>query len=107
MGEELAGVVVNGGVGVVLAVVVMRWLRSDLARRAEECKVCAGRALGLAESERGDKMAMMEALQRNTEAITRLVDAVRGMGGNGRLEAHEWASGRGGDGEKGRERVRE
>ncbi len=64
----------------------MRGMRADLVRRAEECKACAARAMGLAEAERGDKLAMMEALQRNTEAITRLVDAVRAIGGNGRLE---------------------
>ena len=80
---------INGGVGVVLAVVVMRWMRSDLLTRAGECKSCAARAMGLAESERTDKLAMMEALQRNTEAITRLVDAVRAIGGNGKLAAAE------------------
>ena len=92
--SELGQLAINGGVGVVLAVVVMRWMRSDLVTRAEECKSCAAKAMGLAESERGDKLAMIDALQRNTEAITRLVDAVRAIGGNGNLAAAERGDGK-------------
>ncbi len=80
--SEIAQVAINGGVSVVLAYVVVRWLGSDLTRRAE--------------AERADKRLLLEVVQRNTEALTRLVDAVRAIGGNGRLVAAEKGDGKGG-----------
>lgn len=85
--EDLAGVALNGGVGLVLAYVVLRWQRSDLVARARECKACAERALRMVEQERQDKLMVLEVVQRNTEALTRLVDAVRGLGGSEKLGA--------------------
>ncbi len=80
--SELAQVAINGGVSVVLAYVVVRWLNSDRTRQTEV--------------ERADKEMLLEVVQRNTEALTRLVDAVRAIGGNGRLAAAEKGDGKGG-----------
>lgn len=88
--EALMQIAANGGIGGVLAYVVLRWQRSDLLKRAAECKSCADRMLAMAESERADKLMVLEVVRGNTEALTRLVDAVRTLtNGDGRLDYDE------------------
>ncbi len=83
--EELGQLAVNGGVAVVLAYVVLRWQRSDLVARAEQCKRCMERVLALAEAERADKVMILDVVRGNTAALTQVVDAVRTLGANGKL----------------------
>lgn len=54
----------------------------------------------MVEQEREDKLLVLDVVRRTTEALTRLVDAVKGIGGNGRLEGHDGEKGRVGDGER-------
>jgi hypothetical protein len=76
--EELIKVAINGGVGVVLALVVLRWQREDGKTRAEECKQCAIQAKAWAVQEREDKVAMRAALEGNTRAIAIFTEVIRG-----------------------------
>ncbi len=75
--DELLKLAINGGVGVVLAVVVLKWLRADSTARAEECKQCAIQAKGWALQERDDKVMLMDVVQANTRATTELTEVIR------------------------------
>jgi len=77
--DELLKLAVNGGVGVVLAVVVLKWQREDGKARAEECKRCADDTRVWATQERDDKIMLMQVLQQNTQVITELREAVQAL----------------------------
>lgn len=83
--EEILKVAVNGGVGLVLAILVLRWQREDGKERAAACKECCERERSAREDERADKLLMVDALQRNTQALTEVVEAVRSIGGVSRV----------------------
>ena len=78
--EELGQVVVNGGVSVVLAYVVVRWLSSELVKRASECKECAARNLEMAREQRDDKMMVRRAAEHRGDDGC---GCVRAMGATG------------------------
>ncbi len=77
--DELFKIAINGGVGVVLAYVVLRWQRSDAKDRAEECKHCAIQAKAWAVQERDDKQILMDVVQANTKATTELTEVIRNL----------------------------
>ena len=90
--DEVWKLVLNGGVSVVLAYIVLKWQRADLISRAADCKECADRNAGMASNERADKLMMLEVIQRNTEAVTKLIVAVDNQGVERQRRDHHEAS---------------
>lgn len=79
--DEMFKLALNGGVGVVLAYLVLKWQREDGKNRANECRDCAIQAKAWAQQEREDKIAMRDALEGNTRAITVITEMIRRLSG--------------------------
>lgn len=80
MTPEILNAALNGGVGVVLAIVVIYWYRQDAQARIDNEKQRTSEAKQSAREQREDKILMMTTLKENTKAINELIGAVRDIG---------------------------
>lgn len=76
---KLLEAAINGGIAVVLAVVVIYWYRSDSKERIadEKARTEEAKARTMAEMQRNDQM--IRIIEQNTSAFTRLEEAVRAL----------------------------
>lgn len=70
---EYLRALVDSGISTVLAGVVIYWFRSDSKERLTHEKQRAREAQALARQEREDKMLLISTIQKNTEAMTKLI----------------------------------
>lgn len=76
---------VNGGVSVLLAVIVIYWYRADTLRQLAEAKERETIALRLAQQERDDKMMLLAVIGENNKVKSELTLAINEL----RRELHE------------------
>lgn len=67
---------VNGGVSVLLAVIVIYWYRADTLRQLQEAKEREAIALRLAQQERDDKMMLLAVIGENNKVKSELTLAI-------------------------------
>lgn len=69
LNPELVKVVLNAGLSVVLALVVIYWYRSDSTAQLKDEK-------GRSDQERTDKLLTLDIIKENTNAITNNTNAI-------------------------------